>query len=96
MLIKRWKLNEIGYVFAKVASRSRYLLYLISLALCYTNYTSEDVFNRLISLTLFTTCYVTYTCHGFPYENDKNINDIIDLSDKGIGFKSHTCSYNGP
>ena len=28
----------------------------------------EDVFTRLIWLTLFTTCYVTYTCHRFPYE----------------------------
>ena len=43
-------------------------MYLISLASCYTNYTSEDIFTRLIWLTLFTTCYITYTCHGFPYE----------------------------
>ena len=40
----------------------------ISLASCYTNYTSEDIFTRLIWLTFFITCYVNYTCHGFPYE----------------------------
>ena len=28
---------------------------------------SEDVFTRLIWLTLFMSCYVTYTCHRFPY-----------------------------
>ena len=30
--------------------------------------TSEDIFTRLIWLTLFTTCYVTYTSHQFPNE----------------------------
>ena len=34
-------------------------LYSISLASCYTNYTSEDIFTHLIWLKLFMTCYVT-------------------------------------
>ena len=29
---------------------------------------SEDIFTRLIRLTLFMSCFVTYTCHGFPYD----------------------------
>ena len=46
-----------------------FIMYFISLASCYTNYTLEDIFTHLILLTLFTTCYITYTCHGLPYEN---------------------------
>ena len=30
---------------------------------------SEVIFTHLILLTLFMSCYVTYTCQGFPYEN---------------------------
>ena len=26
------------------------------------------MFTHLIWLTLFTTCYITFTCHGFQYE----------------------------
>ena len=30
---------------------------------------SEDIFTRLIWLTLFWSCYLTYTYDGFKYEN---------------------------
>ena len=37
----------------------------------------KDIFTLLIWLTLFTSCYVTYTCHGFPYERSSKTNHMF-------------------
>ena len=46
---------------------------LISLALCYTNHTRMIIIISLIWLTLFMTCFVTYTCSRFPSWNSKKL-----------------------
>ena len=35
------------------------------------------ILTRLIWLILFTTCYVTFTCHGFPYETEKDDKTLL-------------------